>query len=460
MLLFLQIGMKTMDKKIFLYKSISIVGLFMALLLQIIWAYNTYQLLEKNVEDKLNEAFYSSLNDEIYYRFKKYTPTLPEHLDIAFDNPKELQDKNGVEITIINLMETQFHHTILMPVLDSIYSLALKKANIYCQYKLIKVNPKTHQVLASVRPELNSWSKIKTRLVPIRKDGTMAVQAIAISPYKLIFEQMILLLIGTLLIFLLATYCIVYQIKIILRQKKIAQLREDFSYAMIHDMKTPISSILIGTRVLHSGRLENLPEIKEKHYNVIERETEHLLTLINRLLTISKLENDKIELQKELIPLEPTLNDIFEHFKMKVNKPVNYRLELQAKEVYADMEFFKETIENMIDNAIKYSKSDGVNILLSSSENDVSSCTAIHIKDDGLGISTADQKKIFEKFERASAIRRTPKGGATGFGLGLNYVSQMMKAHGGMVEVNSVKGKYTEFVLFFPKYFDIDKIEA
>lgn len=169
MLLFLQIGMKTMDKKIFLYKSISIVGLFMALLLQIIWAYNTYKLLEKNVEDKLNEAFYSSLNDEIYYRFKKYTPTLPEHLDIDFDNPKELQDKNGVEITIINLMETQFHHTILMPVLDSIYSLALKKADIYCQYKLIKVNPKTHQVLASVRPELNSWSKIKRDWFPFGK---------------------------------------------------------------------------------------------------------------------------------------------------------------------------------------------------------------------------------------------------------------------------------------------------
>lgn len=450
--------MKCKFDNIIIYKAIAVMGLSMAVLLQTIWTCNTYKLLERDLENKINRIFYSSLNDEISNRFSNYQAD--EIIKIAEVEPNEMTDKNGVNIMLMDFMENRLHHPLSLSILDSIYSVTLERGGISCRYKLKKVNLKTQQVLASVRPELHSWSEIETTAVPIRKDGTAAVQAVVISPYKLIFERMVLLLVGTILIFALAAYCITYQIKIIIRQRKIAKLREDFSYAMIHDMKTPISTILIGTKMLHSGKLEMEPLEKEKHFRVIEKQTESLLQFANRMLTISKLENDRIDFQKNVVSLEPLFNDIIESFKMKAEKPVDFRLELKAMEVYADSEFLKEALENMIDNAIKYSKPDGVKILISSSDDEVVSCTAIHIRDNGLGISTADQKKIFEKFERASAIRRTPKGGAVGFGLGLNYVFQVMKAHGGMVEVRSVKGKYSDFELLFPKYFDLDKVEA
>ena len=80
------------------------------------------------------------------------------------------------------------------------------------------------------------------------------------------------------------------QINYIDEQERVRLLREDFSYAMVHDMKSPLTSIIMGTKYLHSGVLEKKPEMKEKYFCIVEDEAQHLLALINRLLTISKLE--------------------------------------------------------------------------------------------------------------------------------------------------------------------------
>lgn len=291
---------------------------------------------------------------------------------------------------------------------------------------------------------------LSTKPVSINPEKSISIQATMISPYKNIFGKMTLLLAASVIMFLLVIYCIVYQIRIIIRQKKNAAVREDFSYAMVHDMKTPLSSVLMGAHVLHSGKLEDKPEKKERYFSIIEEETQRLLSLINRILTISKLEDNKIELQKEWIDLQTMISPICENFKLKANKEVTFSYHLNAKMVNADEEYLKEVIENMIDNAIKYSKPDRAHIDISSNNDEERCMTLISIKDDGIGISEDDRRIIFEKFERASAIGRTKKGGASGFGLGLNYVLQVMKAHGGQVKVNSERDKYSEFILSFP----------
>ena len=92
-------------------------------------------------------------------------------------------------------------------------------------------------------------------------------------------------------------------------------MREDFSYAMIHDMKTPLSSIIMCANFLHSGRLDDKPEIKEKYFTIIENESDHLLMLTNKVLTLSKLENHKLEMTKSTFELQPMMADLKEKFK-------------------------------------------------------------------------------------------------------------------------------------------------
>lgn len=246
---------------------------------------------------------------------------------------------------------------------------------------------------------------------------------------------------------ILTIVCTVYQIKYIFKLNKISQIREDFSYAMVHDMKTPLSTIMMVQDMLESGRLEGKPEIKNKYMNIAKSEADHLFALTNKILTISKLENHKLEMNKTEVELTPIIEKLTEKFKAKVQKPVNFIISLQAKTAYADNDYLGEVLSNLIDNAIKYSKeSVEINITAEESER----YTILKVRDNGLGISEADQKIIFQKYERAAAAKRSRRNGASGFGLGLNFVDQVIKAHEGRIFVNSTEGEFTEFTIYLP----------
>ena len=142
------------------------------------------------------------------------------------------------------------------------------------------------------------------------------------------------------------------------------------------------------------------------------------------------------------------IEKLTERFSTKASKPVHFTTELNATEVYADKEYLEEVISNLIDNAIKYSK-ESVEIQISSDSNELYTILKVH--DNGLGISKEDQRIIFHKYERASATKRNKKGGAAGFGLGLNFVEQVITAHEGKIIVNSIEGEFTEFIIYLPQ---------
>lgn len=256
-----------------------------------------------------------------------------------------------------------------------------------------------------------------------------------------------ILLVSTTILLIFVVFCIIYQVRIISKMNKISQIREDFSYAMVHDMKTPLSTIMMVQDMLKSGRLEGKPEIKNKYMNIAQSETEHLFALTNKILTISKLENHKLEMNKIEVELTPIIEKLTEKFKAKAQKPVNFIISLQTKTAYADNDYLGEVLSNLIDNAIKYSK-ESVEISISSEESE--RYTILKVRDNGLGISEADQKVIFQKYERAAAAKRSRRNGASGFGLGLNFVDQVIKAHEGRIFVNSTEGEFTEFTIYLP----------
>lgn len=448
-------------RRTLLYKVVTFVGVAVILLLQSLWAYNTYQLLEHELCETANKAFVTAINNEVYSRWSSYYNRFkmilwnvppPDTHYYCGPGYKNQFDERGVVLPLSELFYSpEFKVPLNVQVLDSLYGSILKSKGISCPYKIIISNQKTHRTTFIVRPSLTSRFMTSTGVYLLRTDKSVVVQAVIMEPYRYIFPKMGSLFGGTILMLLFIVGCIVYQIRIISRQRKVAQLRQDFSNAMIHDMKTPLSSILIGTRILHSGKLDDKPEKRERHFDIIEEEAQRLLALINRILTLSKLENKRLELQKQFVVLAPMLEKMTEHFRIKADKPVVFRLDLKTDIVYADEEYLREILENIIDNAIKYSKPVGVRIYVTSDEDERQHITTISIRDDGMGISESDIKKIFRKFERASAVKRARKGGASGFGLGLNYVYQVMKAHGGRVDVKSAKGQYSEFVLTFPR---------
>ena len=289
------------------------------------------------------------------------------------------------------------------------------------------------------------FNEQRTFTYPI--SDTQGVQAHIFNPRAGSVGKLLYFFFGTTIALAILLLCIRKQINIIKRQDEIAHMREDFSYAMIHDMKTPLSSILMGARILRSGKLDMKPEKKEKYFDILEEEAQHLLALTNKVLTISKLEYGQLLLEKSHIPIRPMLEELTQLFTAKTNKPVTFRLNIEAEDIFADEEYLKEAVSNLIDNAIKYS-GDSVDIQITSCL--YNQFTQIKVKDNGIGISLSAQNHIFDKFERASINRSNTADGITGFGLGLNYVMNVTRSHGGYVSVESQEGKYSEFILSLP----------
>lgn len=422
-------------------KIITAISLTSILALQLMWLCNTYILIRNNISEEINQILYTGMEDEAITRLNK----TPKGTNIK----GEAATDSIPEITYLEEGLYNLGYYISVEDVDSIASTLLLEHKISSDFILNLINPKTGEVLQqSKKGNFCLWNAIHSKEIPIRTDLSQTVQMILVNPHWSIFARMGILLLSTAVMVVFAFIGLFYQIKIIITERKIARLKEDFSYAMIHDMKTPISSAIMCTSRLHSGKLDDKPEIKNHYFTIVENELEHLLALSNKVLTLAKLEQHKLEMNKKEVPLSPMIEDLIEKFTIKTEKTIHFTTDLKTEKVYADEEFLKEAISNLIDNAIKYSK-ESVKINISSSSD--ANHDIINIYDNGIGIPQKDQKKIFEKFERASAIKQTRKGGPSGFGLGLNYVYQVMEAHEGRVYINSIEGEFSEFSLLIPK---------
>lgn len=421
-------------------KIITISGLFILVLIQIIWLYSSYQFNKNEIVFKTSNLLENAIDAETFSRLS----SLPQGTMVK-SRPQSDSGKDIPEFAYMQESLDELGKPISLDTIAKYYKQILEEENInnhFCLYLL-----KGDSIIQNKGNAHYSFFYIETQKIPIRSDFSYVIKAQIINPNKFFFQKMGILLVSTTILLIFVVFCIIYQVRIISKMNKISQIREDFSYAMVHDMKTPLSTIMMVQDMLKSGRLEGKPEIKNKYMNVAQSETEHLFALTNKILTISKLENHKLEMNKIEVELTPIIEKLTEKFKAKAQKPVNFIISLQTKTAYADNDYLGEVLSNLIDNAIKYSK-ESVEISISSEESE--RYTILKVRDNGLGISEADQKVIFQKYERAAAAKRSRKNGASGFGLGLNFVDQVIKAHEGRIFVNSTEGEFTEFTIYLP----------
>ncbi len=427
-------------KNILFITILSVVGLIGAMALQMIWIYNSYELIKNDIKNEGYATIEKALEEEGNMRFGQ--------------TPKGTRIKSGPTNDTIPPM-TYFYerlsdmgYPMSLHNLDSITAELLIQNGLGNKYYIDIINLKTGEKINGIGTQKEpSFMAVKPKYFPIRSDYTQVVQLIITNPNKTFLERMGLMLAGTFIIMLLVIVSISYQVRFISRFEKIFQIREDFSYAMIHDMKTPLTSIIMALNFLRSGKLDDKPVIKDKYFDIAENEADHLLTLTNKVLTISKLENHKLEMNRTEVELTPIIEKLTEKFKAKSQKTVNFITDIKAETAYADVEYLEEVLSNLIDNSVKYSD-ESVEIRISTARDD--RYTVLKVYDNGFGISDKDIHLIFRKFERASAVKRNRRNGASGFGLGLNFVDQVVEAHHGKIFVSSIEGEFTEFTIYLP----------
>lgn len=238
-----------------------------------------------------------------------------------------------------------------------------------------------------------------------------------------------------------------YAVYIVLRQKRLSEMKNDFINNMTHELKTPISTISLSSEVLLGKGIEQQPERQRQYAQLIYNENQRLRLQVDKVLQLAALDREKVQLQKELLDVHAYIENAKSSIGMvrSVDEiEISLSLKAEVHDVEADPVHMSNIIHNLLDNAMKYSKENPKILISSANEN---GWLVVSVADNGIGIHQKSVKYIFDKFYRV------PTGNVhdvKGFGLGLYYVQQMMTAHGGKIVVQSTSGKGTTFKLYFP----------
>lgn len=424
-------------------KIITCIALIAIFFLQGIWLYNTYTFFDQELKNNFDNLFAKSIEREIFLRLEN-TKSQRKSGD-KVDGTKPGDDTYSIALAFHEFLLT-YNNTLLLDNLDSIWQQELINNDITSIKYSLAIIDSTNNIIQQINQGIESKNRFCIYLKkPIRRNHSEYIQVIIESPHKIVLERMLLLLIASLAMAIITGYCFYLQIRIIMRQNRIAEIRQDFTNAMVHDMKNPITTILMSVNALKGGQLDNKAELKKQYFEIILKEGDHLLSLANKALTIAKFEDHKITLTKSNIDVKELFGKLINKYQLTAIKKVKFITELNdLPTIYADPEYINEVFDNLIDNAIKYSKESVTIRITSQKENNN---TLISVEDNGIGISANDQKRIFKKFERILSKNNEK---TSGFGLGLNYVYQIVKAHGGDIKIESTPDQYSKFTIIIP----------
>lgn len=235
-----------------------------------------------------------------------------------------------------------------------------------------------------------------------------------------------------------------YTIHVMLRQKRLSEVKTDFINNMTHELKTPISTIGLSAEVLLKPDIIEQPERLHQYAEIITNENNRLKAQVDKVLQIASLSPDQVNIQAEELDMHEIIQKAYDSYLIQFEeRHGSFVLNLAegGPKVMGDRVHITNIVYNLLDNACKYTEQEP-QIELTSAFSD--GWFSLSVKDHGIGIERKHQKMIFEKFFRV------PTGNVhnvKGFGLGLFYVMTIVKAHLGKLELESQPGKGSVFTV-------------
>jgi two-component system phosphate regulon sensor histidine kinase PhoR len=238
-----------------------------------------------------------------------------------------------------------------------------------------------------------------------------------------------------------------FVINMLLRQKKLSEMKNDFVNNMTHELKTPIATISVASEMLMNETIRNAPEKSLRYAQIIHDENNRLRDQVEHVLQVAKLERSDFDLKFQDVDAHEILKEVLNKFEITANNKdgtIHTRLNAANAFIWADKTHLTNVIQNLVDNAVKYSP-EKLEITVSTRSNNAG--ISIQVDDKGIGIEPHNLKKIFLQFHRVST---GDVHDVKGFGIGLYYVKKIVEAHGGTIQVTSNHGKGSSFNVFLP----------
>jgi two-component system phosphate regulon sensor histidine kinase PhoR len=238
-------------------------------------------------------------------------------------------------------------------------------------------------------------------------------------------------------------------VRTMLRQKKMSEIKNDFINNMTHEFKTPIATISLAVDALRNTKVQQ--DVTKMTYfsDIIKEENQRMNRQVETILKSALMDRQEVELNLKPLHAHQIIQDVADNFMLRLEEKggsLELKLEAENSLIEADEVHFSNLINNLMDNAVKYSKENvPPRITLTTTSN--KKVFIIRMEDNGIGMNRETVKRIFEKFYRAHTGNIH---NVKGFGLGLSYVKDIIDAHDGNIRVESVLGKGSCFTIEMP----------
>lgn len=409
-----------LNNKIPYFIIASTVGLLLLIVMQVKWMQKSVELVEEQFDQKVSMA-----------------------LCMAVDQISETEEKTNLKVSCsvpgaygqqccANNLSLFMTNSNVKQVVDE--ALAFYDVNIPFEMEVSEYN----DLLFPPEKKEPSYS---CSLNPLIENETHKLDVSFPGKRAYVFDQMWLMFISSIIILLFIIGIFIYANYSLIKQIRISERNKEFFNHMAHEFKTPLTNIGLATSLLKKKSNDHL-------VTIISNENNQLSEQVDRVLSMASIESGQYKIKKEKIELGSLLLDIKEQMKFRLqdkNVVLTIHDGSEGAYVWADKFHLSNAIRNIIDNAIKYSEEEPViDIALLKERGDVK----IQIQDNGIGISCAHQKLLFEKFFR---IKENVNFSTKGFGLGLSYVKKIMDLHKGTITVISELQKGSRFDLTIPQ---------
>jgi two-component system phosphate regulon sensor histidine kinase PhoR len=366
---------------------------------------------------------------------------------ITFYNSLTEIDKLNIEDTYHNKSEP-INNRLSKELVSDILSEELKNRGVDVQFQYGVVSQGKLTGIRSNYFKIEKNKSFKTKLFPKDKGTTgheLYVTFLKKENYILSdFGGMLLLSVFFTIIIMLAFASSLYQL---VKQKKISTIKTDFINNMTHEFKTPIATINLALDAIKNPKVIKDAERVNRYVSMIKEENIRMHTQVENVLRISKLDKNQLDLPKEPIDFYELLEEavsIVDLLLKSKEGTISISSKHKASEGLGNSFHLTNVFVNILENAIKYSlNAPMIDVFTESSEKYL----IVKIKDQGIGMNKSAQKQAFEKFYRE---QKGDVHDVKGHGLGLSYVKEIVSQHEGTVDVESVKGKGSTFIVKLP----------
>ena len=425
--------------------SLSLLGL---ILFQYLWIKSAKDTKDKQVEENIRRAM-DGVGERLTEDKTPIIPYAPKN-DLLFPNdrmqlqpmrPSVMQRFSKEEI--IQTIRTEFnknnlkHYPFEFAILEGIISgRQLLSDNFYNLYSDSAHN--TNHAYLLLPPSGSNYENL------VNEEW---LNVIVPNQSNIIWKEMFWFIIGAILFTLIITTAFFITIRTLLKQKKLSEIKSDFINNMTHEFKTPLATISLAVDALKNDKVKGNEEKTGYFTNIIKEENKRMNKQVETILQAALLDKQEVQLNLKKLPAHDLITGALNNITLQVEEKGG-KLEVQFNAekdiILADEVHFTNLINNLLDNAVKYSK-DNLEIKLSTSNS--ANQLKVKIEDNGIGMNKETVNKIFEKFYRAHTGNIH---NVKGFGLGLSYVKTMVQAHHGTIKAESVLGKGSTFIITIP----------